>query len=101
MKAIREKSEGTRVLLNTPCSFDGHFGHCTELHQHFCALKIVVHGFQSMKTVKVSSHENLSAYIMADCVMHLVRDMLYEALLIASWCVGLPSQSKYYRMSEP
>ena len=33
-----------------------------ELDLNFRGLKIFMHGFQSTKTVKVSSHENLTAY---------------------------------------
>ena len=56
MKSIREESEGTAVLLDDPCSFDSHFGHCTRAWPKSSWVHKVLH------MAKIPSCENLSAY---------------------------------------
>ena len=59
---MKEMSEGSDLLLDDSCSLDYHFGHCTSLYQNFRGFKVFTHGFQSARSAKVSSCENLYVY---------------------------------------
>ena len=70
-KVIKEKSEGTAVLLDNSCSFDSHFDHCTSTLPKFPLLKISVHGiFCVSDVIIIKTGDKIAGWATQDYTPH-------------------------------